>query len=60
MTAKEFFDTTVKMRQMQKLYFKTKHYHYLDQSKQLEAKIDAEIERVKAVEMERINPQLFQ
>ena len=43
MTAKEFFNLVVKMRQMQKNWFKTHNYMYLEQSKQLEKQVDKEI-----------------
>lgn len=52
MTAKEFFNLVVKMRQMQKNWFKTHNYMYLEQSKQLEKQVDKEIERVNKISVE--------
>lgn len=47
MNAKEFFDKVAQMREYQKQYFRTRAQGYLLKSKELEAQIDKEIERVK-------------
>ena len=52
MTAKEFFDLVSEMRKAQKIYFKTRNQGYLDHSKVLEKRIDAEIERVNRLQKE--------
>jgi hypothetical protein len=46
MTAKDFFDLVVRMRQAQKSWFKTHNYKFLQESKELEKLVDIEIERV--------------
>lgn len=47
MNAKEFFLTVAQMREAQKQYFKNRFSADLEKAKELEKKIDAEIERVK-------------
>ncbi len=59
MDAKQFFQKVTKMREMQKLYFKTRHGSYLTKSKALEKEIDKEIERVNKVKNRKQNPRLF-
>lgn len=49
MNAKEFYDTVVKMRKAQRDYFRTRSIHALNESKRIEALVDAEIERVEEV-----------
>lgn len=49
MTAKEFFFLVVDMRQTQKNWFKTKNREYLERSKELEKRVDKEIERVQDI-----------
>lgn len=49
MTAKEFFFLVVDMRQAQKNWFKTKNREYLERSKELEKRVDKEIERVQDI-----------
>ena len=49
MNAREFFDTVAKMRHAQKQYFKTRLAEWLIESKDLEKKVDAEINRVNAL-----------
>ncbi|WP_248637639.1 hypothetical protein [Porphyromonas levii] len=44
------------MRNAQKLYFKTRSPRALNDSKELEKEIDAEIERVKKIEAEKYKP----
>ena len=46
MNAKQFFDLVSEMRSSQKEYFKTRSSQSLQKSKELEKKVDAEIERV--------------
>lgn len=46
MKAKEFFDLVSKMRDAQKQYFRTRSQSLLNQSKELERAVDAEIKRV--------------
>lgn len=53
MTPKQFFDLVSEMRAAQKKYFsllgKPERYQYLQKSKDLEKRVDAEIERANAV-----------
>ena len=49
MTAREFFELVVRMRRSQKEYFKNRSRLYLRESKELEQKVDAEIERVEKI-----------
>lgn len=58
MDAKSFFDKVSRMRKAQKEYFRTKSGRALNESKQLERDIDAEIERVNRVMAERQNPKM--
>lgn len=55
MNAKDFFLLVSEMRQAQKTYFKTRSPGSLNESKQLEKMVDAEIERVSKLTTE---PQL--
>lgn len=59
MTAKQFYDTVVLMREAQKNYFKTKHSSYLCDAKRYEKEIDKEIIRVDKLIIEQNNPKLF-
>lgn len=59
MTAKEFYDTVVQLRDTQKMFFKTRHQDYLKKSKQIEKIIDTEIERVERIKSQQSNPRLF-
>lgn len=59
MNAKEFYDTVVKMRKAQRDYFRTRSIRPLNESKRLEAQVDAEIERVEeALKRQADNQQL--
>lgn len=53
MTPKQFFDLVSEMRAAQKKYFsllgKPERYQYLQKSKDLEKRVDAEIERANAI-----------
>lgn len=53
MNAKEFHNTVVKMRKAQRDYFRTRSQRSLNESKQLETLVDAEIERVTKIEQEQ-------
>ena len=46
MNARDFFNLVVKMRKAQRDYFRTRSQHSLNESKQLEKLVDAEIKRV--------------
>lgn len=46
MTARDFFELVARMRRSQKEYFKNRSRLYQRESKELEQKVDAEIERV--------------
>lgn len=57
MTAREFFDKVVSMRQCQKSYYEARRKHdadgqrtFLQKSLQVEKEIDDEIERVRRIE----------
>lgn len=45
MSDKEFRDLVSKMREAQKNYFRTRHKSYLDYSRQLESRVDEELDR---------------
>ena len=47
------------MRAAQKDYFKTRSKSSIEQSKDLEKRVDAEIQRVNNILFERTNPKLF-
>ena len=49
MNAREFFDLESSMRKAQKEYFASRTPSALDNSKQLEREVDAEIKRVETV-----------
>lgn len=49
MNAREFYRAVVKMRKAQRDYFRTRSIRPLNESKRLEAQVDAEIERVEEV-----------
>ena len=59
MDAEAFFYLVSQMRTMQKEYFKTRYKSYLEKSKELENRVDNEIERVNKIIEERSNPKLF-
>lgn len=52
MNAKEFFDLVVKMREKQKEFFRTHDKIILQQSKDIEKLVDAEIKRVQRLTIE--------
>lgn len=59
MTAKEFFALVTEMRNAQKMYFRNRTPDYLQQSKQLEKKVDDEIRRVQRLYVEPELPLLL-
>ena len=59
MTAKEFFMLVTEMRNAQKMYFRNRTPDYLQQSKQLEKKVDDEIRRVQRLQVEPELPLLI-
>lgn len=56
MTARQFFDLVAALRASQKEYFKTRSKEALQQSLQLEKRVDDEITRVKNI-LENQKPQ---
>lgn len=59
MDAKSFFYLVAKMREKQKEYFRTRSGVALSYSKDLEKRVDAEIDRVKKILHEKQNPTLL-
>lgn len=59
MDAKNFFDLVSKMRDKQREYFRTRSTAALKESKQLEKRVDDEINRVNKLQQERVTPSLF-
>lgn len=59
MTPKEFFTLVVEMRNAQKTYFRKRSPYYLQKSKELEGKVDAEILRVQRLQTEPELPLLL-
>ena len=51
MTYEQFIDLVAEMRQAQKEYFKTRDRNILSKSKQLEAQVDAEINKVNSKQL---------
>lgn len=49
MTAKEFFDLVAEMRKHQNLFFRTRNSGDYHKSRELERKVDAEINRVQSL-----------
>ena len=58
MTARAFFELVAQMRHHQEEFFKTKSAEALRYSKDLERKVDAEIQRVQKIINEHNNPRL--
>ena len=58
MNAEQFFRLTERMRAKQKEYFRTRSSVVMQESKQLEAQVYAEIERVNKVLQEKQAPRL--
>ncbi len=61
MNPKEFFETVTQMRDAQKRYFRNRDRESLNESKRLEKRVDAEIERARAIlaGLPAKEPQLF-
>lgn len=57
MTAREFYDTVVKMRKAQRDYFRTRSQRSLNESKQFEKLVDAEIKRVEQIQQQQADNQ---
>lgn len=56
MNAEQFFRLVESMRKAQKNYFQMRSTQYLNESKQLERQVDAEIKRVNNILRERNMP----
>jgi hypothetical protein len=59
MTPKDFFTLTARMREAQKDHDRIKTQHALRIKLMIERDIDAEIERVRKIEQDKLNPKLF-
>ena len=59
MTAKEFFKLVIEMRNAQKSYFRTRDKGVLQQSKELENRVDDETRRVERLQAEPELPLLL-
>jgi uncharacterized protein YigA (DUF484 family) len=59
MTPKDFFTLTARMREAQKDHDRQQTQHALRIKLMIERDIDAEIERVRKIEQEKLNPKLF-
>lgn len=57
MNARQFYDTVVKMRKAQRDYFRTRSQRHLNESKELEAQVDAEIKRVEHIQQQQADNQ---
>ncbi|SUC37491.1 hypothetical protein [Prevotella pallens] len=57
--AYQFFRLVERMRKAQKEYFRCKTSAYLNESKRLEKEVDAEINRVNNLLLDRQQPKLF-
>ena len=57
MNAREFYDTVVKMRKAQRDYFSTRSQRSLNESKQFEKLVDAEIKRVEQIQQQQTDNQ---
>ena len=57
MNARQFYNIVVKMRKAQRDYFRTRSQRHLNESKKLEAQVDAEIERVAQIEQQQADNQ---
>lgn len=53
MNAREFYNLVVKMRKAQRDYFRTRSQRHLNESKELEAQVDAEIKRVEQIQQQQ-------
>lgn len=57
MNAREFYNVVVKMRKAQRDYFRTRSQRHLNESKELEAQVDAEIKRVEQIQQQQADNQ---
>lgn len=57
MNAREFYNIVVKMRKAQRDYFRTRSQRSLNESKNLEAQVDAEIKRVEQIQQQKADNQ---
>ena len=57
MNARDFFNLVVKMRKAQRDYFRTRSQRSLNESKQLEKLVDAEIKRVEQIQQQQTDNQ---
>ena len=57
MNARQFYDLVVKMRKAQRDYFRTRSQLSLNESKQLEKLVDAEIKRVEQIQQQQTDNQ---
>lgn len=57
MNAREFYSLVVKMRKAQRDYFRTRSQRSLNESKNLEAQVDAEIKRVEQIQQQKADNQ---
>lgn len=57
MNAREFYNLVVKMRKAQRDYFRTRSQRHLNESKELEAQVDAEIKRVEQIQQQQADNQ---
>lgn len=60
MKPKDFFDAVARMREKQKVYFRTRTSAALSESKRLEKVVDDEIKRVENIIYKQQNPSLWQ
>lgn len=57
MNAREFYNLVVKMRKAQRDYFRTRSIRHLNESKELEVQVDAEIKRVEQIQQQQADNQ---
>lgn len=57
MDSKQFYNLVVKMRKAQRDYFRTRSQRSLNESKNLEAQVDAEIKRVEQIQQQKADNQ---
>lgn len=55
MNARDFYRAVVKMRKAQRDYFRTRSQHSLNESKQFEKLVDAEIKRVEQIQQQQVD-----
>ncbi len=57
MSPRAFYNLVVKMRKAQRDYFRTRSQRHLNESKELEAQVDAEIKRVEQIQQQQADKQ---